>query len=77
MELTGVEIVVSDEEKLVAVYPYRYADKSKVSSGTKNLMILVCGVPGIDESILAEAGRVAVEFVTKFCGGKRRLSEMP
>jgi len=76
MELTGVKVVVSDEEKLVAVYPYRDADKSKVSSGTKSLMILVCGVPGIGESVLTEAGRVAVEFVTEFCGGTGRLSEM-
>jgi len=77
MELTGVEVVISDEEKLVAVYPYRDADKSKVSSGTKNLMLLVCGVPGISENILAEAGRIAVKFVTEFCGGKGRISETP
>ena len=77
MELTGVEVVVSDEEKLIAVYPYRDADKSKVSSATKNLMILVCGVPGIGDSVLTEAGNVAVEFVTEFCGGKSRPSEMP
>ena len=68
MELTGVEIVISDGEKLVAVYPYRDADKSKVSAGTKNLLILVCGVPGIDEKILKDAGNVVLEFVTKFCG---------
>ncbi|HXX72278.1 MAG TPA: phenylalanine--tRNA ligase beta subunit-related protein, partial [Candidatus Acidoferrales bacterium] len=77
MELTGVEVVVSDEENLIAVYPYRDADKSKVSSATKNLMILVCGVPGIGDSVLTEAGNVAVEFVTEFCGGKSRPSEMP
>lgn len=73
MELNGREIVVSDEEKLVAVYPYRDADKSKVSAGTKNLLILVCGVPGIDEKILIDAGKVALELVTKFCGGQGRL----
>jgi len=73
MELTGVEIVISDEEKLVAVYPYRDADKSKVSAGTKNLLILVCGVPGIDDKILRDAGNVVLEFVTKFCGGEGRL----
>jgi DNA/RNA-binding domain of Phe-tRNA-synthetase-like protein len=73
MQLNGMEIVISDDEKLVAVYPYRDADKSKVSARTKNLLILVCGVPGIHEKILNEAGRVALELVTKFCGGEGRL----
>ena len=73
MELNGTEIVISDEEKLVAVYPYRDADKSKVSAVAKNLLILVCGVPGINEKILNEAGKVAVELVTRFCGGEERL----
>jgi len=73
MVLKGVEVVISDAEKLVAVYPYRDADRSKVSAGTKNLLILVCGVPGIHEETLKDAGKVALELVTKFCGGEGRL----
>jgi len=73
MELSGREVVISDEEKLVAIYPYRDAEKSKVSEGTKNLLILVCGVPGIDEKILKDAGKVALELVTRFCGGEGRF----
>ena len=73
MELNGGEIVISDKEKLVAVYPYRDANKSKVSGTTRNLLILVCGVPGIDEQLLAEAGRIALDLVPRFCGGEARL----
>jgi len=73
MELNGMEIVISDQEKLVAVYPYRDADKSKVGAGTKNLLLLVCGVPGVNEKILSDAGKVALEIVTRFCGGVGRL----
>ena len=73
MELNGGEIVISDEEKLVAVYPYRDADRSRVSGTTRNLTILICGVPGIDEKILADAGKVALDLLTKFCGGEGRL----
>jgi DNA/RNA-binding domain of Phe-tRNA-synthetase-like protein len=73
MELNGGEIVISDEEKLVAVYPYRDANRSRVSGTIRNLTILVCGVPGIDEKILADAGKVALDLVTKFCGGEGRL----
>jgi DNA/RNA-binding domain of Phe-tRNA-synthetase-like protein len=74
MALSGKEVVISDEEKLIAVYPYRDADKSKVAAGAKNLMILVCGVPGVDEAVLENAGKIALEFVTRFCGGDGRFS---
>jgi len=73
MKLNGREVVISDDEKLVAVYPYRDADRSKVSAATRNLLILVCGVPEIPEKILNHAGKVALDFVTKFCGGEGRL----
>jgi DNA/RNA-binding domain of Phe-tRNA-synthetase-like protein len=73
MELNGGEIVISDQEKLVAVYPYRDAEKSKVSGATRNLLILVCGVPGIDEKLLVDAGKVALDVVTRFCGGQGKL----
>ena len=68
--LRGVEVVVSDGEKLVAVYPYRDADSSKITESTRNVIILVCGVPGIDEATLLEARDIATSYVKKFCGGE-------
>jgi DNA/RNA-binding domain of Phe-tRNA-synthetase-like protein len=68
--LRGREIVVSDEEKLVAVYPYRDADNTKVTEGTKNVTIIVCGAPGINEEKLKKASHVALEYVKRFCDGE-------
>jgi len=70
MLLQGGEIVVSDGEKLVAIYPYRDADSTKITEKTKNVMLLVCGVPSIGEEILQKAARVALEYITRFCGGE-------
>jgi len=70
MLLQGGEIVVSDSEKLVAIYPYRDANVTKVTEKTKNVMLLVCGVPGIGEETLQNASRVALEYVTRFCDGE-------
>lgn len=70
MFLKGGEIVVSDGEKLVAMYPYRDADSTKITEKTKNVVLLVCGVPGIGEENLQNAARVALEFITRFCGGE-------
>jgi DNA/RNA-binding domain of Phe-tRNA-synthetase-like protein len=70
MRLNGGEIVISDAKKFVAVYPYRDADTSKVTERTKNIMLMVCGCPGIDEAPLVEAQRVACNFIVRFCGGR-------
>jgi DNA/RNA-binding domain of Phe-tRNA-synthetase-like protein len=71
-ELVGGEVVVADDEKLVAIYPYRDAEHTKVSGSTKNVLLLICGVPGIGWDVLAGAGEVAIDYVTRFCGGKPR-----
>lgn len=73
LHLSGDEVVVSDAEKLVAVYPYRDAEASKVTRETKNIVILVCGVPEISEENLLKASHTATEYITKFCGGKEML----
>ena len=69
VELKGEEAVVDDGEKLVAIYPYRDADACKITTSTRNALMLFCGVPNIGGSILRDAGRVAVDYVTRFCGG--------
>jgi len=69
VKLTGGEVVVSDNEKLVAMYPYRDADASKITEDTKNTQLLVCGVPRIGEDRLKSALKVTFDFITRFCGG--------
>jgi DNA/RNA-binding domain of Phe-tRNA-synthetase-like protein len=73
MLLQGGEIVVSDNEKLVAVYPYRDADNTKITEKTKNVMLLVCGVPDIGEETLQNAAQIALKYITRFCGGEGKL----
>lgn len=69
MQLTGGEAVIQDDDRLVAVYPYRDADYSKVTATTRNLLLLTCGVPGIGAAELERAEAVCVGYVTRFCGG--------
>lgn len=71
--LTGVEIVCEDANRLVAIYPYRDADASRVNSDTRDVRFLVCGVPGISIGALRDAAAVAANFVTRFCGGTATL----
>jgi DNA/RNA-binding domain of Phe-tRNA-synthetase-like protein len=71
--LKGGEIVVSDEEKLVAVYPYRDADNTKVTERTENVTIVVCGVPGIPKRDLENASQVVLDYITRFCDGEKGI----
>jgi DNA/RNA-binding domain of Phe-tRNA-synthetase-like protein len=71
--LRGGEIVVSDEEKLVAIYPYRDADNTKVTEETKNIMMVICGVPRIPPQELENASQAALENVKRFCGGTKEV----
>ena len=73
MLLQGGEIVVSDSEKLVAIYPYRDADSTKITEKTKNVMLLVCGVQDIGEETLQNAAQVALEYITRFCAGEGKI----
>ncbi|MFB0560750.1 MAG: B3/4 domain-containing protein [Candidatus Lokiarchaeia archaeon] len=65
--LKGGEIVVSDNNKLVAIYPYRDSDDTKITLKTKKIILMSCGVPGISDSELDKALEYAVEYIQKFC----------
>lgn len=70
MNLKGGEVVVSDSKRLIALYPYRDAEYSKVSEKTKNVLVVVCGVPGITSEILNHSKQVTMQYIIRFCRGK-------
>ena len=67
--LGGGEPVIHDDEKLIAVYPHRDAEASKITLETGDVLLLTCGVPGVDEETLNKAEAVAVSYITSFCSG--------
>lgn len=62
-------LVMSSGEEIIAIYPYRDADESKISLDTKDSVLISCGVPGISEQTLTEAAGRARECVISVCGG--------
>lgn len=65
--LEGREIVIEDSESLVAIYPYRDAEKSKITLETKGTLLPSCGVPGVGGEKLDEAAGLASEYLEKYC----------
>ena len=77
MVLRGGEIVVSDDTGLVAVYPHRDAENSKVTEATKDVILMVCGVPHLKGEVLSKAAKVASEYIIRFCGGEEKAFQGP
>ena len=71
--LEGNEVVVSDAEKLIAIYPYRDADETRVTERTRNVVLLICGAPGIEEAVLRSAAQTTIDYITRFCGGDGKI----
>jgi len=69
ISLTGVEVVIEDMKarKLIAVYPYRDADESKVTEETSEILFMMCGVPGIQNDELVSAAKLTSDYVGRFC----------
>ena len=54
--LSGKEIIIIDEdENIIAIYPYRDANHSKLTKSTQNILLLTCGVPGFPKSKIESA----------------------
>lgn len=67
--LTGAEVVIEDQEshRLIAVYPYRDSDDSKITERTNGVLFMMCGVPGIGDADLEGARNLTREYVGRFC----------
>lgn len=67
--LGGGEAVIEDGSRLAAIYPYRDADHSKVTMKTRNVLMLMCGAPGITLEALEDSASLAMRVLPRFCGG--------
>lgn len=65
--LQGHEVVVQDADVLVAIYPYRDAEATKVTTALRDTLFMTCGVPGIEPQALVDATETTKEFVVRFC----------
>jgi len=67
--LEGKEVVVSDAEKLIAIYPYRDAAATMVTEKSTNILFMVCGAPSVGENQLEKTTNLTSNYVTRICGG--------
>ncbi|MBS7640863.1 MAG: phenylalanine--tRNA ligase beta subunit-related protein [Candidatus Bathyarchaeia archaeon] len=74
--MSGCEIVLSDEAGLIAIYPHRDSERTKITEATRKAIIIFCGAPGIGIDILKRAMSITTDLITRFCGGKSMSIEV-
>lgn len=70
-ELRGNQIVLSDEEGVVHVFPHRDSRRTMIRNSTTKVLVVACGVPGVDKAIVRRACDKAVNYITKLAGGSK------
>jgi DNA/RNA-binding domain of Phe-tRNA-synthetase-like protein len=63
------QVILTDPEQIIAIYPYRDSDATKVTTDTKNIHIVTCGVPGIDRKKVVEAYEVCAGYLKEYTRG--------
>ncbi|HJX23100.1 MAG TPA: phenylalanine--tRNA ligase beta subunit-related protein [Candidatus Bathyarchaeia archaeon] len=76
-ELVGNELVLADAEKVINRYPHRDSDLTKVTFDTSNVLLIIAGIPGVEEKNIATATKKACIYITSFAGGKYEIWIQP
>lgn len=64
------QIVLASEDKVLHIYPYRDSVLTKVDEGTKNILIVVAGLKGIEDERLRECANFISKNMERYLGGR-------
>lgn len=68
--LSGGEPVLADEDGPIFLYPHRDSVRTMITKGTREVLIVAAGVPGVDASLLRRAASLTLEFILETSGGE-------
>jgi DNA/RNA-binding domain of Phe-tRNA-synthetase-like protein len=63
------QVIMTDATEIIAIYPYRDSDATKVTISTKNIHIVSCGVPKIEQEKIIGAYRICAQYLEEYAGG--------
>jgi DNA/RNA-binding domain of Phe-tRNA-synthetase-like protein len=67
--LQNNQVIMTDAEQIIAIYPYRDSDATKVAQKTRNIRIITCGVPKIGREQLVRAYDLCAGYLKEYAGG--------
>jgi DNA/RNA-binding domain of Phe-tRNA-synthetase-like protein len=65
------QVILTDEDAIVAVYPYRDSDATKITLATTMVHIVACGVPGVEREKVHSAYELVVAYLREHAFGIR------
>jgi len=68
--LIGNELLLADSEKILCMYAYGDADYTKITSKTKDILLVNYGVPGISGESLEKGIQNGLSYLQKAGGGE-------
>ncbi|NIO44280.1 MAG: hypothetical protein GTN36_01865, partial [Candidatus Aenigmarchaeota archaeon] len=67
---SGEVIYLDDKEVLCRRWNWRECDKTKMTEDTKNVLLVIEGLPPVTKEKIEEAAKELVSLIAKFCGGE-------
>jgi DNA/RNA-binding domain of Phe-tRNA-synthetase-like protein len=74
--LTENMLVLTDEKKVLCIYPYRDSNETKINLSTQNVLVIGYGAPGITEERLEEAVTTTLSYIKQVSGGDIRATKV-
>jgi DNA/RNA-binding domain of Phe-tRNA-synthetase-like protein len=68
--LAGNELLLADAEKILCIYAYGDADATKITSNTKNILLVSYGVPKISSEMLKKGIELGLNYIHEAGGGE-------
>jgi DNA/RNA-binding domain of Phe-tRNA-synthetase-like protein len=65
------QVILTDKGEIIAIYPYRDSDTTKITLATKMVHIVACGVPGVEREKVRSAYELAVAYLQEYASGIR------
>ena len=69
-KLSGKELVLTDKEKVLRIYPCRDAEGAKITLDTEGAILIVGGAIGIDDAKMKSAMATATAYLKRFSKGR-------
>jgi len=63
------QVILADDTDIIAIYPYRDSDATKITQDTKTIHIIACGVPNISRETVITAYELSTGYLKEYASG--------
>lgn len=68
--LTGNELLLADSEKILCIYAYGDGDVTKLTTKTRDILLVTYGLPNISDDVLKSGIELGLNYIQKAGGGE-------